>query len=241
VLISGAQGSNSFFINGVFKPTNEKGPDGRVLYVKRGDRSQCIEHHGGTWQHKNVETKGTDSCSACVAGGCALEECTSRVWKVLDQKKGLHDAADVKLRPSQAYRAKKNAMVRMPCALGAASALVVCGRCSVPARVMQHHALLGAMLSQRLLARVALQDKRFLGSEQLQLLCCGSPLSVLLIRLAAVVGRSGRSSAEHRYIVCTVKRYFSGVAHRLWPKHDDDDDFDDSGGDDNYDDDNDDE
>ena len=106
----------------------------------------------------------------------------------------------------------------MSCALGAASALVAPGRCSVSARVLQHHALLGAMLSQRSLARVALQDKRFLGSERLQLLCCGSPLSALLIRLAAVVDRSGRSSAEHRYIVCSVKRYFSGVAHRLWPE-----------------------
>ena len=104
----------------------------------------------------------------------------------------------------------------MSCVLGAASALV--GRCSVPARVLQHHVLLGAMLSQRSLARVALQDKRFLGSERLQLLCCGSPLSALLIRLVAVVERSGRSSAEHRYIVCTVKRYFSGVAHRLWQR-----------------------
>ena len=74
------------------------------------------------------------------------------------------------------------------------------------------------MLSQRSLARVALQDTRFLGSERLQLLCCGSPLSALLIRLVAVVDRSGRSSAEHRYIVCTVKRYFSGVANRLWPE-----------------------
>jgi hypothetical protein len=106
----------------------------------------------------------------------------------------------------------------MSCALGAASALVIPGRCSVPARVLQHHALLGSMLSRRSLARVALQDKRFLGSERLQLLCCGSPLSALLIRLAAVVDRSGRCSAEHRYVVCTVKRYFSGVAHRLWPK-----------------------
>ena len=68
------------------------------------------------------------------------------------------------------------------------------------------------------LARAALQDKRFLGSERLQLLCCGSLLSALLLRLAAVVDRSGRSSAEHRYIVCTVKRYFSGASHRLWPK-----------------------
>ena len=118
--------------------------------------------------------------------------------------------------PSQAHRAAVFRESMSP-VLGAASALVAPGRCSVAARVLQHHALLGAMLSQRSLARVALQDKRFLGSERLQLLCCGSPLSALLIRLAAVVDRSGRSSAEHRYIVWAVKRYFSGVAHRLWP------------------------
>jgi hypothetical protein len=82
----------------------------------------------------------------------------------------------------------------MSCVLGAASALV--GRCSVPARFLQHHALLGAMLSQRSLARVALQDKRFLGSERLQLLCCGSPLSAPLLR-------------KHRLLQCaTSKRNF---------------------------------
>jgi hypothetical protein len=59
----------------------------------------------------------------------------------------------------------------------------------VLARVLQHHALLGAMLSQRSLAHVAVQDTRFLGSERLQLLCCGSLLSTLLIRLVAVVDR----------------------------------------------------
>jgi hypothetical protein len=117
-------------------------------------------------------------------------------------------------KPSQAHRAvfREN----MSSALGAASALVVLGCCSVPARVVQHHALLGAMLSQRSLARVSLQRRQFLGSERLQLLCCGSPLSVLLLRLAAAVDRGARSSAEHRCIVQTVKRYFSGVAHRLW-------------------------
>jgi hypothetical protein len=66
----------------------------------------------------------------------------------------------------------------------------------VPARFLQHHALLGAMLSQRSLARVALQDKRFLGSERLQLLCCGSPLSAPLLR-------------KHRLLQCaTSKRNF---------------------------------
>jgi hypothetical protein len=127
--------------------------------------------------------------------------------------------------PSQAHRAKFRE--GMSCALGAASALVVFGLCIMPARVLQHHALLGAMLSQRSLARVALQDKRFLGSERLQLLCCGSPLSTLLLRLAAVVDRSGRFSAGHRYIACTVKRYFTGFAHRLWLNHDDELDDDD--------------
>ena len=103
-------------------------------------------------------------------------------------------------------------------ALGAASALLVLGRCSVPARVLQRYSLLQAMLLQRSLARKMMQDKQFLGSERLQLLCCGRLLSALLIRLAAVVDRSWRSSAEHRYVVCTVKRYFSGVVHRIWPK-----------------------
>jgi hypothetical protein len=106
----------------------------------------------------------------------------------------------------------------MSSALGAASALVVPGRCRVLARVLQHHALRGAMLSQRSLARVSLQYKQFLGKERLQLLCCGSHLFFLLLRLAAVVDRSDCTSSKHSYIVCTVKRYFSGVAHRLWHK-----------------------
>jgi hypothetical protein len=107
-------------------------------------------------------------------------------------------------------------ITNMCSALGAASALLVIGHRSVPARVVQHHALLGAMLSQRSLARVSLQRRQFLGSERLQLLCCGSPLSVLLLRLAAAVDCGARSSAEHGCIVQTVKRYFNGVAHRLW-------------------------
>jgi hypothetical protein len=98
----------------------------------------------------------------------------------------------------------------MQCALGARLLLSSPAAAECLRALLQHHALLEAMLSQRSLACVALQDKRFLGSERLQLLCCGSPLSPLLLRLAAAVGRSGRSSVQHRYIVCTVKRYFSG-------------------------------
>ena len=179
--------------------------------------SACVQHDA--WQGEGLplppSAAVTEGWTAVleflrVRGVCARSRNVPRARRVLRHRTPLQ----LPSRPSQAHRA----MFRMSCALGAASALVAPGRCSVPARVLQHHALLGAMLSQRSLARVALQDKRFLGSERLQLLCCGSPLSALLIRLAAVVDRSGRSSAEHRYIVCTVKRYFSGVAHRLWPE-----------------------
>ena len=145
-----------------------------------------------------------------VRGVCARSGNVPRARRVLRHRTPLQRPSP----PSQAHLAKFRE--GMSCALGAASALVVPGRCSVPARVLQHHALLGAMLSQRSLARVSLQRRQFLGSERLQLLCCGSPLSALLFRLVAVVDRSGRSSAEHRCIVCTVKRYLSGVEHRLW-------------------------
>ena len=176
--------------------------------------SACVAH--AAWQGEGLPLPPSDAVDEGwtpvllflrVRGVCARSRNVPRAQRVLLHRTPLQLPSP----PSQAHRA-------MSCALGAASALVAPGRCSVPARVLQHHALLGAMLSQRSLARVALQDKRFLGSERLQLLCCGSPLSALLIRLAAVVDRSGRSSAEHRYIVCTVKRYFSGVAHRLWPE-----------------------
>ena len=72
------------------------------------------------------------------------------------------------------------------------------------------------MLSQRWRAHVSLQDKVYLGKERLQLLCCGCPLSALLLRLATVVDHSGRTSIEYTYVVCIMKRYLSGVARRLW-------------------------
>jgi hypothetical protein len=100
--------------------------------------------------------------------------------------------------------------------LAAASALVVFGRCRVPALVVQRPALLGTMLSQRWRARASVKDKVYLGKERLQLLCCGCPLSALLLRLAAVVDHSGRTSMQHVHVVCIMKRYLSGVARRLW-------------------------
>ena len=102
--------------------------------------------------------------------------------------------------------------------LAAASALVVFGRCRVPAHFMQRPALLGTMLSQHRRAHASLQDKVYPGKERLQLLCCGCPLSALLLRLATVVDHSGRPIIEHMHVVCIMKRYLSGVARKLWSK-----------------------
>ena len=113
VFISGATGMHAAAINGFFEPTQEKGLDGRVLYAKRGDASVCIEHYGGKWRVKPVSDKGTNNCSAYVAGGCALEACTSRVWWVHDGKV-FHDAPSVKM--------VTEAEVRRCCALRCAAA-----------------------------------------------------------------------------------------------------------------------
>ena len=107
----------------------------------------------------------------------------------------------------------------MPPVLAAASALVVFGRCRVPALVVQLlSAMLGTVLSQSWRARASVKDKVCLGKERLQLLCCGCPLSALLLRLATVVDHNGRTSIEHTYVVCIMKRYLSGVARRVWSK-----------------------
>ena len=55
-----------------------------MVYVKVGDDRYCIEHLEGEWQLKPVTHKGESCSTACVAGGCALEACTSRVWSVAD-------------------------------------------------------------------------------------------------------------------------------------------------------------
>ncbi len=96
MFISGATGDNAAFINGFYEPTQEKGLDGRVLYAKRGDASMCIEHSGGLWHVQPVSSKGKNGCKAYVAGGCALEACTSRAWNVWDGV-GFRDAPSVKL------------------------------------------------------------------------------------------------------------------------------------------------
>ena len=176
--------------------------------------SDCVAH--AAWQGEGLPLPPSDVVAkgwTPVLEFLRVRRVRTRSRNVPRARRVLRSRAPLQLPspPSQAHRA-------MSCALGAASALVVPGRCSVPARVVQHHALLGAMLSQRSLARASLQRKQFLGSERLQLLCCGSTLSVLLLRLATAVDRGARSSAEHSCIVQTVKRYFSGVAHKFWHK-----------------------
>ncbi len=82
VCISGATGPNAAFINGFYGVTEEKSLDGRLVLSKRGDPSVCIQHHGGLWQVKPVSGTGKSGSFAYVAGGCALEDCASRVWMV---------------------------------------------------------------------------------------------------------------------------------------------------------------
>ena len=99
VFISGAGGMYSAGINGFYTVTEEKSCDGRVVLSKRGDASMCIEHYAGRWQVKDVSWKGTRACMACVQGGCALEDCTSRVWKVDDGIR-VHNGKEWKDQPS---------------------------------------------------------------------------------------------------------------------------------------------
>jgi hypothetical protein len=82
VLISGATGPWAAGVNGFYTVTEEKSSYGRFVLSKRGDPGMCIEHCVGLWQVKPVSDKGKSECLAYVAGGCALEECASRVWKV---------------------------------------------------------------------------------------------------------------------------------------------------------------
>ena len=83
MFLSGAQGVCASTVNGLWRATAER-RQGRVVYVKVGDDSLCIEHFAGTWDVKLVSNKGKNISCASVPGGCALEACTSRVWNVYD-------------------------------------------------------------------------------------------------------------------------------------------------------------
>ncbi len=72
--------------------------DYRVLYVKEGDDGWWLEHCGGKWQLKQKEHKGKDLAWATVVGGCALEACGSRVWRVSVSKGApWEDDEDIKI------------------------------------------------------------------------------------------------------------------------------------------------
>ena len=95
LFISGVTGVRAAGINGVYDRTSETS-GGYALYRKRGDGSVLLEHFGGRWQVKAVSSKGKNLCKAYVAGGCAAEACTSRMWKV-DDGKAFADAPLVKM------------------------------------------------------------------------------------------------------------------------------------------------
>ena len=94
IFISGVQGVHSA-INGLYSPTEETGQDGRVLYRKSGDcgdKALYIEHDDDNWW---VIDELNVYC-AQVEGGCALEDCRSRTWKVSDGE-GFLDQPSAKL------------------------------------------------------------------------------------------------------------------------------------------------
>jgi hypothetical protein len=83
LFISGAKGPNAAAINGGYIRTSEV-IGGYALYSKRFDPGMFMQHVVGIWQVKPVTLKNTAACYAYVAGGCAAEDCTSRMWKVID-------------------------------------------------------------------------------------------------------------------------------------------------------------
>ena len=115
MFISGAAGLYSAGINGFYTVTEEKSCDGRVVLSKRGDASMCIEHFAGRWQVKPVSDTGTGACMAYVQGGCALEDCTSRVWRVYNGKEG-EDQPNVKMATgSEAERQVSGGCILITC------------------------------------------------------------------------------------------------------------------------------
>jgi hypothetical protein len=105
----------------------------------------------------------------------------------------------------------------MTSSLNAASAVLVIGRWSLPVHALlypDHPALLGTMLSCRLLGRCSLQRKCFSSDGWLQLLRCSCRLSALLVRLVSVIDHSGRAMAQHnrhKLMARIMQRYFSAV------------------------------
>jgi len=110
IFIRGATGKYSSDINGLYSTDFLKpepaltGRDGRVLYGRVSDgyhnlREMRIIHHDGYWVVKSLNSKSLPTgIFAKVQGGCALEECTKRVWQIYDEQgQRFHDQPGVKM------------------------------------------------------------------------------------------------------------------------------------------------
>ena len=83
VFLFGASGPLSHAINGSYDITHNVA-DGYHIYQKRDGDGMIIEHHGGCWGIKHLREKGTAATVANVEGGCVIDLCTSRPWRVGD-------------------------------------------------------------------------------------------------------------------------------------------------------------
>ena len=83
VYLFGASGPLSHAINGSYDITHDVA-DGYNIYAKRDGDGIIIEHHGGCWGIKHLREKGTAATVANVEGGCVIDLCTSRPWRVGD-------------------------------------------------------------------------------------------------------------------------------------------------------------
>ena len=83
IYLRGATGSVSQMINGAYDMTTDVA-DGYHIYGKRDGDGMVIEHNCGRWGVKHLQEIGTPANLANVQGGCAINACMSRVWRVGD-------------------------------------------------------------------------------------------------------------------------------------------------------------
>jgi hypothetical protein len=103
--------SSEYSRDGLYSPTQETGQDGRVLYLKSGEfENFYIEHFEGQWQVKDEMDVGSSVCFAFVRGGCALEECCSRRWNVVDGE-GIVGQPDVEIVTGQQAKSKASSNI----------------------------------------------------------------------------------------------------------------------------------
>jgi hypothetical protein len=97
VFFTGMAGPFSL-INGLYDRTSET-LGGYPVYVSRSDffGGLCIVHRNGMWELKPAAQKDSDVAGAYVIGGCPLEKCASRVWKVRGSDDCMIDQPSVKI------------------------------------------------------------------------------------------------------------------------------------------------